>query len=110
MRLPRELRAGFASLNYRWAALNLRKTRQLKPELLSRIVPADVVELGRVEDIDVAKIPVRQGLYAFFTNTETLYVGEAENLRKRVARHLDHSDNRGLAHWLWERGAADLAP
>jgi excinuclease UvrABC nuclease subunit len=37
-----------------------------------------------------------------------LYVGEAINLRKRLRKHLDHSDNKGLARWLWENGATDL--
>ncbi|HKB05039.1 MAG TPA: hypothetical protein VKD90_22640, partial [Gemmataceae bacterium] len=29
-------------------------------------------------------------------------------LYKRIKKHLDHSDNKGLARWLWENGADDL--
>jgi hypothetical protein len=35
-------------------------------------------------------------------------VGECENLRKRIRKHLEHSDNKGLAHWLWSHGALEM--
>jgi hypothetical protein len=35
-------------------------------------------------------------------------VGEANNLRNRLEKHLDHSDVKSLAHWLWEHGANNL--
>ncbi len=37
-----------------------------------------------------------------------LYIGEAENLNSRIRKHIDHSDNRGLARWFWEQGFGDL--
>jgi hypothetical protein len=37
-----------------------------------------------------------------------LYVGETSNLRSRIKKHLDHSDNRELARWLWINTAAEL--
>ncbi len=37
-----------------------------------------------------------------------LYIGEAENLFKRLKKHLDHSDNKGLARWMWEHGMDDV--
>ena len=39
---------------------------------------------------------------------QVVYIGECENLRKRLRKHLDHSDNKGLAHWLWQHGMSDL--
>jgi len=95
---------GFDSLRYRWAVFSLRKTRKLAPELMARVVAPDAVTLGRLEEIEVESLPMAQGVYLFYCATGTLYVGEAANLRKRVAKHLDHSDNKGLAHWLWEHG------
>jgi excinuclease UvrABC nuclease subunit len=62
------------------------------------------VELGPVEEVRIDQVSATQGIYIFYSTTATLYVGESENLRKRIGKHLDHSDNRGLAHWFWEHG------
>jgi hypothetical protein len=104
------LAPGFTPLQYRWAALNLRKAKKLKPELLSRVAPAEKITLGLVTNLDVVSISSRQGLYIFYDpeSKQTLYVGEATNLRKRLEKHLDHSDNKNLAHWLWEHGFTKL--
>jgi site-specific DNA-methyltransferase (adenine-specific) len=99
---------GFSSVEYRWAALNLRKLRRLSPELLARVRPAFEVQTARVDDLNLDAVPRTQGLYFFFNSTAALYVGEAQNLRKRIAKHLDHSDNKGLAQWLWAEGTANL--
>jgi site-specific DNA-methyltransferase (adenine-specific) len=99
---------GFAPVQYRWAALNLRKLRRLSPELLARVRPAVEVHTARVDALSLNAVPRTQGLYFFFNSTAALYVGEAQNLRKRIEKHLDHSDNKGLAQWLWAAGTADL--
>jgi len=95
---------GYTSLQYRWAALNLRKSRRLRPETISHVVPSSSSDLGAIEDLDVNRIPATQGVYIFYSTTATLYVGETTNLCKRISKHLDHSDNKGLAHWFWENG------
>ncbi len=104
------LAPGFTPFQYRWAALNLRKAKKLKPELLSRVAPAEKISLGLVTNLDVISISSRQGLYIFYDpeSKQTLYVGEATNLRKRLEKHLDHSDNKSLARWLWEHGFTKL--
>lgn len=99
---------GYSSLQYRWAAFNLRKASRLKPELLARVAPPVTVAVHRIKDIDITKIPAEQGLYIFFMTSGALYVGEAENLFKRLKKHLDHSDNKGLARWMWEHGIDDV--
>jgi len=98
------LAPGYDSLRYRWAVFSLRKQRKLAPELLGRVVSPVSVTLGAISDLDVDSIAVAQGVYLFHGPTATLYVGEAENLRKRIAKHLDHSDNKGLARWFWGSG------
>ena len=98
----------FTPLQYRWAALNLRKANRLKPELLARIAPPKQVITVPVAGLTVNMIPREQGLYVFFTRETCLYVGEAESLCNRIGKHLDHSDNKGLAHWMWEQGIAEL--
>jgi len=99
---------GHGPLQYRWAALNLRKASRLKPELLSHVAPSEIIELGSVDDIDTKSLPAAQGIYIFHGSTDSLYLGETTNLRKRIEKHLDHSDNKGLAHWFWENGCSDV--
>jgi site-specific DNA-methyltransferase (adenine-specific) len=108
--MAQALAPGYAPLQYRWAALNLRKARHLKPEMLSRIAPAEMVSLGPVSSLDLLRISRKQGLYILYDpkSRHTLYVGEASNLRKRLDKHFDHSDNKGLARWLWENGFKEL--
>jgi hypothetical protein len=102
------LAPGFSSFHYRWAALGLRKRKRLRPELLGKMVQPENVVIHRVVDVKVEEIPLQPGLYLFIDPTQVLYVGECQNLRKRIRKHLDHSDNKGLAHWLWQHGATDL--
>ena len=99
---------GFTSAQYRWAALNLRKTTRLSPDLLSRVIGLQNAYNLRVSDLELGSVPLAPGLYMFFTVNTVLYVGEAENLQNRVRKHLDHSDNKGLARWLWEQGSEEL--
>jgi site-specific DNA-methyltransferase (adenine-specific) len=102
------LAPGFTSFEYRWAALGLRKRNALRPELLGKVVHAENVVTVRAGDVKPDELPVRCGLYLFIGPGQVLYVGECQSLRKRISKHLDHSDNKGLAHWLWQHGIADL--
>ena len=104
--LAMEIAPGFSPLQYRWAALNLRKAKKLSPEILGRVIQSETVLSFRVDGLSAEAIPTNQGLYVFYDPPKTLYVGEASNLRSRLKQHLDHSDNRGLARWLWEHGTA----
>jgi site-specific DNA-methyltransferase (adenine-specific) len=99
-----EIAPGHKPLQYRWAALNLRKSRSLQPELLSQVVAASSVNFGPIDGVDLTKLPVAQGIYIFYGPAATLYIGETANLRKRLQKHLDHSDNKELAHWFWTHG------
>jgi hypothetical protein len=99
---------GFSSLQYRWAALNLRKARRLVPELLARVAPPAQVLTYSVPALSLNSVPNEQGLYVLFATDRYLYVGEAENLRNRIGKHLDHSDNKGLARWMWDEGTDQL--
>jgi hypothetical protein len=107
-KIAAEIAPGFSPLEYRWAALGLRKRKRLRPELLGRVVAAEAVVALRVEDVNADQIPSRPGLYLFIDRSGVLYVGECQSLRKRLGKHLDHSDNKGLARWLWQHGTTDL--
>ncbi len=99
---------GFRPLQYRWSALYLRKAKLLRPELLSRVVPSSSLQLGPADELDVTKVPVQQGIYIFYGPAATLYVGEADNLRRRIQKHLDHSDIKAIARWFWEQGTTEV--
>lgn len=103
-----DIAPGFSSFEYRWAALGLRKTRKLKPELIAKVIGDVRTARHRVEDLEIDLIPDQQGVYMLHDSKNTLYVGEAISLYKRVKKHLDHSDSKGLAQWLWAHGAGDL--
>lgn len=106
--LAARIAPGYTPLEYRWAALRLRKAGKLEPELAARILPSTEVVNWPVGQIDVNQLPTSQGLYLFFDADQLLYVGETENMRRRIKKHLDHSDNKGLARWLWEFGTKNL--
>jgi hypothetical protein len=95
----------------RKAALKLRKARQLLPERFKRIANwGTQVTRHRAEAL-IAKpdlIPRQPGIYLFLDRTGYLYIGEAGNLRGRVSKHLDHSDRKALARYLWDHGVREL--
>jgi hypothetical protein len=99
---------GGSSFEYRWAALNLRKQQRLRPEVLARVARPSRVLQFQVRDLSLDGVPRSPGLYLFYSNQATLYVGECDNLQNRIRKHLDHSDNKALARWLWEFGEASL--
>lgn len=99
---------GFTSLEYRWAALGLRKTSRLKPEIIGRAVPTQVFGPYAVAEFDLQRVPTEQGVYIISSLEKTLYVGEAKNLQTRLKKHLDHSDNKFLARYLWESGSEQI--
>jgi hypothetical protein len=99
---------GGRSFDYRWAALNLRKQQRLKPEVLARVARPSSVLQFKVGSFSLDMVPRGPGLYLLYSSHATLYVGESDNLQNRIRKHLDHSDNKQLARWLWEFGDAPL--
>jgi GIY-YIG catalytic domain len=93
---------GGKPLAYRWAALNLRKQKRLAPEVLARVARPVRILRVRVNGLSLDSVPKDPGLYILHSDQQVLYVGEAENLQNRIRKHLDHSDNRDLARWLWQ--------
>ena len=106
--LAKQICPGFSQLQYRWAALKLRKSKRLRPELFAHVVDPNTVQVFKLDDLDLQRIPTEQGIYIFFGGAETLYVGEGENLRLRIKKHLDHSDIKAVARHFWDHGTAGL--
>lgn len=95
------------SYTIRKTALRLRKTRNLRPELITRIADWDrqIIELTAAQAAaDLQRLPENPGVYMFRDRTGYLYIGEAINLRERLTTHLDHSDQKSLAHYLGNQG------
>lgn len=103
-----DIAPGFTPLRYRWAALSLRKSRSISPEIMSHVLPSTSVELIRCAGLDLESLPTDAGLYVFIAKNEAIYIGEASNLRVRLKKHLDHSDIKQLARYFWDEGLDEL--
>jgi predicted GIY-YIG superfamily endonuclease len=93
------------------AAFGLRKARRLQPELVVRVADwnKEVVTLSAAEIAANGKlVPDSPGIYIFRDSIGYLYIGESYSLRHRVTQHLDHSDRKSLAHYLWENGNREI--
>lgn len=96
---------------YRKSALYLRKKRKLRPENFALVsgLRKDVSTIDADQCTSQCRqIPLRPGVYLFFDDSGYLYIGEAKNLRNRLKKHLDHSDNKALARYLWSNGTGAL--
>jgi predicted GIY-YIG superfamily endonuclease len=91
----------------RKSAFRLRKTRKLKPELITRIADwGRKVTEYRANELagDTSVLPESPGIYLFRDSSGYLYIGEAIDLRKRLTQHLDESDRKALGNYLNEQG------
>ena len=87
----------------RKAAFQLRKTRRLQPELITRLADwGREVKSYAIDDLreSVDTVAAHPGVYIFRDQTGYLYIGQTENLRKRMAEHLEESHNASLADYL----------
>jgi len=95
----------------RLAALGLRKAKRLPPLVARRLLPpTSVITLG-VSEIreDGSRVPRVPGTYIFSSSKQCLYVGEADDLHRRVVKeHCIHSDRQLLAEHLWRHGPDDV--
>src|SRR5690606_36265563 len=57
---------------------------------------------------DPTVVPDGPGIYLFRDQSGVLYLGEASRLRRRVLTHLDHSDRKSLARYLWDNDIQDI--
>jgi len=95
----------------RKAAFSLRKARKLRPELVTRVADWDrqIVSLPAKKIVsDAAIVPTNPGVYILRDASGYLYIAESANLRTRVAKHLDQSDRKSLARYLWKKGVEHI--
>lgn len=95
----------------RKAAFQLRKTRQLKPELITRIADWDreICKSSVAEFLaEPAIVPTQPGVYIFHDETGYLYIGQSDNLQKRLTAHLEESSNLALSKYLTKGDLMDV--
>lgn len=95
----------------RRTAFQLRKTRELKPELITRLADwGREVQTYSLEELRerLELVPEQPGVYLFRDVTGYIYIGEAADLRKRLGQHLEQSDRQSLASYLSERNAESI--
>ncbi len=110
--LARAIDPGIDLYRVRKAAFQLRKARQLKPELITRIADwGRVVTVFSADELvkDLSKIPEEPGIYIFSDKEGYLYIGESDNLRRRLTSHLDDSDRKSLASYMKEKNVENIS-
>jgi len=97
--------SGVDAYAVRKGVLSLRKRRQLKPELVLKVVqwPREVQSMRLSElrlRVEQSQLPAQPGIYLFRDETGYLYIGEADRLSRRLAQHVAGSDRASLAEYL----------
>jgi len=81
---------GASVFESRYKALTLRKTKRLRPEPVGQIIRATASSFLPLAELEarINEIPTASGVYIFVDEDKTLYVGKADNLRRRVGDHV----------------------
>lgn len=110
-KLARSIAPETDAYRLRKAALALRKSRRLPPELVLRVAKweKEVLALSAAKIVENPRqVSDGPGVYIFRDATGYLYIGESSQLRTRVSKHLDRSDRQSLANYLAENGIKDV--
>ncbi len=79
---------GYKPIEYRWAALTLRKTAHMARSRAAVLTPPS--RLGKmvpIEELNSKSLPSKPGLYVLSEHTRKLYVGQTPDLRSRLTLH-----------------------
>ncbi|HEX4149485.1 MAG TPA: DNA methyltransferase, partial [Pirellulales bacterium] len=101
--VARRWAAGYSSLEYRWAALKLRKSAK---QVRTRAKMLTAASLGKAIDLggsESRQVPESAGVYVVLGSSgEALYAGEATNLRDRL---LKQCGSKAKSLWKpWSEG------
>jgi site-specific DNA-methyltransferase (adenine-specific) len=101
------LSPNFSSLQYRWAALGLRKAGRLGKKVDQIGELPELESFGRISGLELGKIPEVGGLYLFSSRDKPVFLSQTDNLRHRLESHIKVSGS-GLPSWLWDVRSAPL--
>lgn len=94
---------GFKPLEYRWAALALRKGGRLGKKQRDEIGKLPSLEpFKKVGSLRVNAIPENAGIYLFRSNEKAVFLSHTDDLRHRLEQHMTASNSSGLPKWLWD--------
>jgi site-specific DNA-methyltransferase (adenine-specific) len=91
---------GHTSIQYRWAAMALRKARRLPKQVVDVSI---FQEVGLLEDIRPSTVASSRGLYWVEIGDCSTFVGIAENLRTQIDAFVDRLGNQVIPEWYGGR-------
>lgn len=106
--IAEKLAPGFSPLEYRWAALSVRKAAGRDFAKVKKMPLPSFDFMGATKSVRPSQIPTDQGVYFFRCDEESIFVSHTDNLRHRIERHFDSSDSRGVPEWLYDSGARQI--
>src|SRR5262249_42228682 len=104
-RIAAKLAPGFSPFDYRWVAFGVRKAAGRYANQAREARRLSFTDFASTLSVNASSIPIDQGVYLFRCEDESLFVGETDNLRRRIERHFDTSGSQGLPDWLYDRGS-----
>ena len=103
------LAPGFSPMDYRWVALGVRKAAGRHATKAKAAKVLEFRDFTPAHSVAVSRLPSTQGVYWLRCEDDSLFVGETDNLRQRVERHLDTSGTQGLPDWLYNRRSRPIS-
>ncbi len=85
-----------------YTALSLRKTNRLKPEPVGQIIGAVTSNIVGLADLEprLIEVPKNPGVYVFFDEDTTFYIGKADDLKRRIGGHISSWTYREMIHQI----------
>jgi hypothetical protein len=105
--LAAQLDPGYSPLEYRWAALALRKGHR-SSDGLRKLRPGDFEDLGSTHGVRVGQLPKAGGVYCFSCEGVPVYAGHARSLRRQVELHFERAGVSVVPEWLADRSYAGM--
>jgi site-specific DNA-methyltransferase (adenine-specific) len=102
------LAPGYTPLEYRWVAFGLRKAGRLQRKA-GDLVDPELKKVCSVTRLKASSLPQAAGIYLFMSEDAPVFLGQTDNLRHRIERHMDVSNSCGLPEWLWDKGPLDVS-
>ena len=100
--IAEDLAPGDSRLEYRWAALKVRKAAGRNFVAVKKATFPSFDSMGKTTSIRLSRIPPEQGIYVLRSQDDAIFVSHTDNLRNRIERHFESSDSRGLPEKIYD--------